>query len=343
MNPNNNEPLDIVLSNYPIKVLEIKNESYKDKKGVWWVKTNKGMFILKKISNSEDTLRFILDAVNHLIKKGIHLPEVIKTVDGKDYIRYEGICFVLSQAIEGRNPNYNNIEEMNLITQTLASFHKASVGFFPSPESKPKYHLGLWLEDYMEQLEDINSFYNNELIQKENNTIGKVIINEFPYFYDRALTAIEGLKGSEYSDWVKKSEKAGGLCHQDFAAGNLLLTSTECIYVLDTDSITVDIPARDIRKLLNKVMKKQGKWDIALTKRVFSQYQVTNPLIHSEWMVVKLDLMFPHLFLGAVNKYYYKRDKEWSDDKYLQRICEMSKFEKTIRPILDSFNDIIPN
>jgi len=36
----------------------------------------------------------------------------------------------------------------------------------------------------------------------------------------------------------------------------------------------------------------------------------------------KFDLMFPHLFLGAMNKFYYKRDKEWSFEKYLKRIMK---------------------
>jgi len=43
--------------------------------------------------------------------------------------------------------------------------------------------------------------------------------------------------------------------------------------------------------------------------------------------------MFPHLFLGAMNKFYYKRDKEWSFEKYLKRINEMTALEKTITPV----------
>jgi spore coat-associated protein S len=134
--------------------------------------------------------------------------------------------------------------------------------------------------------------------------------------------------------------KKGCLCHQDFAAGNLILTPSG-IYVLDTDSITIDIPARDIRKILHKVMKKSGKWDIELTKRVFDYYQSENPLAESEWFVVKMDILFPHLFIGAMNKFYYQRDKEWSTEKYLQRLKEMSSFEKSITPVLRDYQSLI--
>lgn len=337
-----NEPLEAVLDNYPIKVLDIRNESYKDKKGVWWIKTTDGMRILKKISNSEETLKFILNAVAHLAANGVNLPEVYKTRDGLDYVNYKGVCYVLTEAIEGRNPSYSSPDELNLVVSGLALFHKASAGFFATPATKPKYHLGLWVEDYSNQIEEISSLYKNELQKATTTQTDKVISKEFQYFYERSQKAINGLKEKDYTDWVKKAGKAGCLCHQDFAAGNLLITPAKNLYVLDTDSITIDIPARDIRKLLNKVMKKSGKWDKFLAKNMLARYQEMNPLTHSEWQVVKLDLMFPHLFVGAVNKYYYKRDKEWSEEKYLQRIIEMAAFEKTIQPLLDDVNSILP-
>lgn len=336
------EPLEIVLKNYPVGVLETRNESYKDKKGVWWVKTQEGMYILKKISNSEDTLKFILDAVRHLSSNGVNLPAVIKTRDGKDYVNHQDVCYVLTQAVEGRNPSYSSPDELKQVVSGLAQFHKSSAGFFPAQGTKPKYHLGLWVEDYSEQIEDINNFYKKELLNKSTNKAGAVIIKEFPYFYERAQTAISGLRGRQYADWVKKAGMSGSLCHQDFAAGNLIITKTNSLYVLDTDSITVDIPARDIRKLLNKVMKKMGKWDRNLTRSILAWYQRVNPLTAPEWQVVRLDLTFPHLFIGAANKYYYQRDKEWTEEKYLQRIVEMAGFEKSAQPLLDDFNSIAP-
>ena len=89
-------------------------------------------------------------------------------------------------------------------------------------------------------------------------------------------------------------------------------------------------------------MKKLGKWDVELTQKIFGYYQSINPLTSGQWKVVELDLAFPHLFLGAMNKYYYKRDKEWSEENYLKRIKEMSLAEKSKLQLLDKFDLIIP-
>lgn len=332
----NQEPLNEVLGNYDISVLSIKNESYKDKKGVWWIQAPEGYKILKKISNSEDTLKYIISAVHHLIQNGMKIPSINKTKSGNDYVNINGTCYVLSDAISGKTPSYDSPRELMAIIRELARFHRAAAGFHPPENTKPKNHLGIWVQDYTEQTEDMNRFYRDELSVNGKDSIGKFILNEFPYFYKRAYEAIESLKGKEYSDWVEKAGKMGCLCHQDFASGNLIMTPNE-IYILDTDSITIDIPARDIRKILHKIMKKSGKWEMDLTKRVLDYYQSQNPLTQSEWQVVKMDIMFPHLFIGAMNKYYYQRDKEWSPQKYLQRLKEMAAFEKTIVPLLDNF------
>lgn len=336
------EPLERVLEHYPLRVSDIRGESYKGKKGVWWITTNEGLKILKKVSNSEQTLQFILDAVRHLAANGVDLPGVNLTKDGKEYVCLEEVCYVLTDAIDGRNPNYGSEEELTAIVRSLGRFHKASKGFHPSGQTKPKYHLGLWIEDYTEQLTDIKSYYENECLKKTRDAIGNAIVTNFPVFYDRAQKAIDGLNGREYSDWTQAAEKEGCLCHQDYAAGNLILTPKGRLYVLDTDSITVDIAARDIRKLLNKVMKKAGKWDAGTARRIFRQYQAENPLTAAQWEVVRLDLLFPHLFLGAVNKFIYKRDAEWSNEKYLERIIEMSVFEKSAMPVLEDFKSVMP-
>ena len=339
MSPVSQEPIKEVLENYNFKVLGINNENYKEKKGVWWVKTSTGDKILKKVSCSEQTLKFLLSAVNHLIQNGILLPIVNKTNAGSEYVIINDVCFTLTDAISGSTPSYDSPKELAAIVKELAKFHKASAGFRVPEGSKPKEHLGTWVEDYSAVLENMNEFYIKEVQSGGKTPIGKMIISEFPFFFERGQKVIKDLTGEEYKNWVAKTREIGCLCHQDFAAGNLILT-TSGLYVIDTDSITFDIPARDIRKLFNKIMKKSGKANAELAKSIIKNYQSVNPLTSAEWHVVKCDLMFPHLFLGAMSKYYNQREVSWTTEKYMQRIKAMVDVEKAMTPLYDNFNSI---
>lgn len=331
-----NEPINEVLSKYNIEVIDIKNEVYKGKKGVWWIYTKTGEMVLKKVSNSEATLKFILAGINYLENNGIKIPEVVSTRDEKEYVCMDKACFVLSRAINGKKLKADNLSDIKNMSKELGKFHKASDGFRCPFGAKPKKLIGTWVDKYNNYLEDMKLFYIKERNNRDRNLIGELIVKEFPYFYDRGKKAIDGLNGEEYKEWIRKVNKEGALCHQDFSTANLILAD-DGIYVIDMDSLTIDIPARDIRKLLNKVMKKNLRWDVEAVKEIVKAYSSENNLLNSEWKVVSLDLMFPHLFLGAMDKYYYKRDQTWSEENYYERLNEMVLFEKTIYPVLSWF------
>ncbi len=337
----NSEPLNEVLMKYSYTVKGIRTESYKQKKGVWWVDTTNGMKILKKHPNSESTLHFLLAAISHLQDKGINIPIVNKTSDGDFYVKIGETCFILIDAVEGSNPDYDKPGELKTIVKEMGRFHNASSGFVPPKESKIRQHLGNWLQEYKTNTDRLKESYNEELIKTEHGEFGKIILEIFPFFLERMESTIGGLNSPVYSEWVDKIAANGGLCHQDFAAGNILINSTGNVYILDTDSLTIDIPARDIRKLLNKVMKKNGKWDIALLHDILNWYQQANPLTTGEWAVVKMDLIFPHLFCGIMDKYYRRREKDWTESKYVGRLREMIAVERSKENALDKYEMII--
>ena len=92
---------------------------------------------------------------------------------------------------------------------------------------------------------------------------------------------------------------------------------------------------------LNKVMKKNGRWDFALLHDILSWYQQVHPLTADEWAVVKMDLNFPHLFNGIMDKYYRRREKDWTESKYISRLKEMITVERSKDAVLDRFETII--
>ena len=122
-------------------------------------------------------------------------------------------------------------------------------------------------------------------------------------FLARMETVQRLLNKSCYADWSRALSTRGGLCHQDFTPKNLRLQGDGRLRILDPDSVTVDLPARDLRKIFNKVIKKYKPQDPLVLQRMESCYQRHNPLTPEQWEVVFIDLYFPHLFCGAVNKY----------------------------------------
>ena len=337
------ENIDLILSQYDITVTNIRNECNKGKKAVWWIKTPHGDKILKKHSCSAKTLEFILAAVEHLENNKVNLPRIIKTKQGAKYIKGIDCCYVLSEAIPGVTPNEDKPQELKMVVEQLANFHSSSKNFVPPTDCKPRVHLGLQREEFENQMTKLKSFYDLENAKPKHSEFGEIILSVFPYFYKRMELAIAENEKSGYNRWVEAYKNVNSLCHQDFTAGNLILTKSKQIFVLDIDSITIDLPTRDIRKFLNKVMKRHGSWDLNLTKQILQWYNTVNPLEPWKWQVLKPTITFPHLFVGIMSKYYEGRETSWTEDRHAERLKAMIKVEKSIDPILQNFERIIPS
>ena len=337
------ENIDLILSQYDITVTNIRNECNKGKKAVWWIKTSHGDKILKKHSCSAKMLEFIIAAVEHLANNKVKLPKIIKTKQDTKYIKGIDCCYVLSEAISGVTPNEDKPQELRMVVEQLANFHSASKNFIPPADCKVRIHLGLQGEEFENQMTKLKNFYDIENSKPNHSEFGQIILTVFPYFYKRMQLAIEENKTSGYNKWVEVDKNINPLCHQDFTAGNLVLTKSKEIYVLDIDSIAIDLPTRDIRKFLNKVMKRHGSWDLSLTKQILQWYNNVNPLEPWKWQVLKEAITFPHLFVGIMSKYYEGRETTWSEDRYAERLKTMIKVEKSIDPILQNFERIIPS
>lgn len=337
------ENINSVLSNYDINIINIKLESDKGKKAVWWVKTTSGDRILKKHSCSAKTLEFILSAVEHLRNGKVNLAKIIKTKDNASFVKGIKGCYVLSEAIIGNTPNEDKPQELKTIVEGLATFHYTSKNFVLPDDCKARIHLGLQKEEFENQMLKLKSFYDIEVSKPNHSEFGQIILSVFPYFYKRMQLAIDENDKSGYAKWALEAKSTNCLCHQDFTASNLILTSSKELFVLDIDSITIDLPTRDIRKFLNKIMKKRGQWDLKLTSQILQWYNAVNPLEHWKWQVLKEALIFPHLFVGIMSKYYEQREASWSETRYVERLKEMLKTEKSIEPILQNFERIIPS
>ena len=109
-----------VLKEYDIKVLNIRTESYKVKKGVWWIGTPSGWKILKQQAYSAKTLEFILAAVEYLTGNGIKIPRIIKSKNGDKYVLLDKLlCIAMLLKVKSLIGSNENIE---MIVKELARF-----------------------------------------------------------------------------------------------------------------------------------------------------------------------------------------------------------------------------
>lgn len=335
MSPASILPPPAVLAAYDLADASVTAENYKEKKGVWYVSHAGQTRVLKKLPLSPGRLRFVLDAIAHLRNQGIHIPGVFTTVDGREFVEADGSTYILTEFVKGRNPDYEKESDRRRILQGLAAFHRASRGLRWSARAQAHVQLGSWPEQYADHLERMAK-------AELRGPFGSEAAKYRPRFLEIGHFARRRLVQSVYAQWVAEVEREGGLVHQDFAPGNLLIDQTGRLHVLDVDSLSVEIPARDLRKVLLKMLKKKPAWDHLQACALLGYYHQVYPLPRPYYEVVAIDLMFPHLYAGLVDKYVRERAPDWSEQKFLRKLWEVVRFEETKAKALTS-QELLPS
>lgn len=335
-----------VMAHYPVQVKNIQLLSFKEKKAVWSIETNLGELIVKKVPFAEDHITFMVHAIDYLRSNGVYTPSVIKTKSGKGFVKVDEEYLVIFEAVHGRSPEYDFENDLVMILKGMASFHQASKGIESPTGTFPSYLLTKWKEDFKRRYERLVALKEQVLQANNHNEYDKEFLLHIDTFLIDCLTSLFLLDTSTFDQWVVDTTSTKALCHQDYAAGNLAIGTDGNLYVYDMDSLTVDLPIRDIRKILNKVMKKET-WDLERMIVMIKAYQEVNPLTKEQYHVLAADLLFPHLFYGQVTKYYDKREDEWSFHKHLSRLqvminTEISK-KQVVQAFLNRLDELIEN
>ena len=110
------------------------------------------------------------------------------------------------------------------------------------------------------------------------------------------------------------------------------MLSKETGIVIDLDSVTYDLPARDLRKIIGKRMMKLNDYSIKNIETILKFYETNTVLSPDHREVLKIDLMFPHWFFGLI-KSIHKSDEAISSDK----ISSIAKFEQNKFSVLQKW------
>lgn len=291
-------------------------------KDVFRVETDNGTKNLKVSPLIPERLIFVHGAVQHLTLHGFsRMVPLIPTLSGETYVSSHGYAFSLFDWIEGRQADFSYPEELKESTRVLAEFHRFSAGFTPPPGSNMRDLLGKCLKHFEERYQNLVDF-KKQARRSQHDEFARLYRENVDFFLPMAETAIAKLKASNYTHLVQLVKCYQTFCHGDPAARNFILTPEGTIFMIDFDSIRLDLPIMDLIKFTRRVMKKYD-WDFETARMMIDAYQEVIPLSPAELDVMRAIFYFPQKFWRMSIRHFHRHNR-YSPER------EVSKFEKLL-------------
>lgn len=327
-----------VLASYPVEVKGIRLLSRRGGRVLWKVDADRGPLILKKEPRKFEKALFVCSAQDHLQKKGLSISELIETNDGNLCVDDGDHSYVLYENHTGPTLSYYNTDHLRKAMAFKAEFHEISKGYTLPDEGKRRRRLGKWEKLYRWKLQELEGF---KLLadKQQNDAFSILFLQHVDEMLQRGRQAMEEIERPAFREQIQACLDSNMFCEQDYTLSRLILKNGQP-FMKELRSVNVDLPTRDIRILLDKVMKKLSVWDRSLCCGMLGAYDQVRPLEKEDYRTLWTDLRFPHLFCSIAQNYFLREKKAWSDDKYLLALQNVVATETSKQPLLDQFDDV---
>jgi CotS family spore coat protein len=324
------EAIDLprIMGEWGLTVLE-----FQPIKDVIQVKTEKGIKNLKVSPLLPKRLLFVHQAIIHLQSNGFQgMYPIIPTLDGRTYITDNRYAYSLFDWIEGRQCDFDHLDELKGSTRLLAHFHKKSQGFIPPDHSNMRNRLGKCLHHFEEHYQDLLDFKDIAAAMPDD-PFARTYLDQVDYFLPVTAHAVTKLRQSAYPELVKFAHQNHAFCHGDPAARNFILTPDQQIYMIDFDSCRLDLPVMDLIKFARRVLKKYS-WEFEAARNLMDFYHEINPITANELEVIKAAFYFPQKFWRMATRYFHRHDHHSPEralqklKKYVSSRQELIRFQK---------------
>ncbi|MEH7239231.1 CotS family spore coat protein [Bacillus sp. JJ1562] len=274
---------------------------------VWKIYTSDGGAIcLKRIHRPEKKALFSIFAQDYLAKKGTRVPRIIPNKMDDLYTKHGPFLFVVYEWLEGRPFELTVSEDLEFIMKGLAEFHQATIGYQP-PAGVPIFtKLGRWPNHYTKRCQQMETW---KLIAERlpEDPFSQTYLAEIDTFIAEGRETLQILRNSGYYDWVNSIKKNPNLCHQDYGTGNSLLGPDGKIWVIDLDTVSFDLPIRDLRKMIIPLLDTTGVWDAEKFNLMINAYESVSPLTSEQKKIMFIDMLFPYELYDVIRERYVRK------------------------------------
>jgi CotS family spore coat protein len=303
-------------------------------RGVFFVSTNKGNKILKKIDYIMEELKFIYDGLEYIKKKFNRVMNFYKNEDGEIFIPFKGQVYYLIDLVEGMECDFNNPIDISIAAKGLAEMHLASEGFRYKLLNKD--NSGKLIDNFKRRIDEMEFFRRIAEMHENKNEFDNNFLSHIDFYIEEIKRSIDILENSCYYKICSEEDKRA-LCHHDLAYHNIIIKDNKA-YFIDFDYIMIDLKVHDLANFILKVIKNFA-FDVEKAKTVLNEYMSINPIEDRELKVLYGMLSFPE-DIYSISRDYYGRRKNWSDEVFIDRLNKKIDQEEFRQEFLNEFKAV---
>ena len=291
-------------------------------------------YILKHVDLDENRIQAISECKEYMYERGFHGEErYLPTKEGTLLCEVDDNHFVLTEALRGRDCDFDNVEDVKIAAKALAEFHSASKGFVAKDPASFRIDLYKLPETYKKRLAGLAKM--KKQAEKGRDLFDKKYLENVNFYLKQGEHALKVLEDSKYLEMCQQAEKEGQVSHNDFTHYNVRISDNGTGIIMNMENMGMDIVQYDLANFIRRKMRKCD-WNIEDCQGLLDEYAKVCPLTPEDLKVVAAIIEFPQKFWRTANSYYNSK-RGCVEKGHVQRLEEALSEQDLHSKFVDSF------
>lgn len=284
----------------------------------YYLDTNKGKFVLRKVDLSKEQIAFCYEVDTHLEKNHFHLINGIYPTKKKlPYAMFGEEVYIMHRIVSSNETDFKDGADLKGIILTLAKFHNAAVGV----ESKSRDIEGIKIKNifeyYVKRQAENNKIRKSMLALKQKSDFELMFLDECDPYRQLEEKALASISKDLAERLVCKVTESKSVAHRDFTYHTVSKTDTGEYVIENIDACNYDIQVIDFAQILAKMMQK-NEWDKELLYELISTYNNERTLSQDELQMLKFMMIYPEKYNSICFRYISSK-RRWNYSMFEQK------------------------
>lgn len=311
-----------ILSQYDINI-----KRYQFIRSCYFLETNKGKFLLRKIDFPKEQVQFNYEVDAHLKQSNFkNINAIYTTKKRTPYAVFGEQLYIMQEYIECEETDFKNIEDLRNMIYLLAVFHKSARHVISKIKDAKQINIKN-IYDYYAKRNLQNTKLKKKIIDLKQKSKFEIMFldscDEYTHLEQMALERINRELAEKLITDVKADCR---IAHKDYTYHAVGKTNQNQYIINNIDVCGYDIQVIDLANILGRVMQK-NEWDIAILYDLIKAYDSRNGLSKEEFGALKAMMIYPEKYNSICTKYLGSK-RRWNYNMFEQKWQNMIDYRE---------------
>ncbi|MDF2615122.1 MAG: hypothetical protein K0S71_2908 [Clostridia bacterium] len=302
-----------ILSQYDVSI-----KKYQYIRSAYYLDTNKGKFLLRKIDGPKEQILFNYEVDTHLKHNNFKNINAIYTTKKRSPF---AICgeqlYIMQGYIECEETDFKNFEDLKNTVYVLAEFHKASKDVISKVKDVEQVNIKNMYDYYTKRNIQNTKLKKSIVALKQKSKFEIMFLDSCDEYTLLEQMALDGISRELAERLVCKVKSNHTVAHKDYTYHAVNKTNLGQYMISNIDMCNYDIQMIDLAHILGRVMQK-NEWDIDILYQLIKAYDSKNTLTQDEFEVLKAMMIYPEKYNSICAKYLGSK-RRWNYNMFEQK------------------------